>query len=474
MQQVEENSTVSPIWLKISKELKEKIPSQFYEGFFTNITPLTWDGKELVLGSNDKRIIQHVEKNYTKLLESSLQTCTGTKGKINFQELSRMETTPTDNMQKNFNKTTENFSAYSTSNNIPSTVTNEEKGKQMGTVQINPSYTFNRFIKGPSNEHALAAAMGVAENPTKYHNPLYLYGGVGLGKTHLMMAIGNEIARKYPWLKVSYFPAEIFQNTLVEAVQNKTLPYVRARYRDVDILLIDDIQFISQRAEFTQEEIFHLFNYLYQNNKHIVISGDRPPQQLSTLTDRLVSRFQSGLIVDIKPPNLETRMAILSTKAKEANLQLPHDVLRFIAGRISDQVRVLESALIKLEFVSKLEKRPVDLQMAKIALRDLPSKEVSNQISIEEIVRVVSQNFHVDEDEIKGNSRVENVALARHICMYVVKQLIPALSLSKIAAAFGKNDHTTVINADKKIREKMDQDEAFAVQIREIMESLRY
>lgn len=475
----EVSNDVTPIWEKIRNNLKEKMMPQFYNAFGSDIRPLDWNGKELIIGSNDGRVIQFIEQNYAPVIQNTLQNLTVADASVKFIEIEKQITEQEEDTEESFSVSKQNQSKGSSQKNNNKTMQEDisaydqvKSGTYPNTIKLNPDYSFNRFIKGPSNEHALAAAVGVAANPTTYHNPLYLYGGVGLGKTHLMMAIGNEVQMKFPWMNVLYTTAETFQNDLVEAVANKTLASLRTRYRKADILLLDDIQFISQRAEFTQEEIHHMFNYLYQNKKHIVISGDRAPQELSTLTDRLVSRFSSGLFVDIKPPNLETRMAILSSKATESNMEVPSDVLRFLAGRFNTQIRMLESALTKLRFVSEIEKRPIDLQMAKIALRDLPAENMSSQISIDEVIRVVSKTFHVDENEIKSNSRVEQVAMARHVCMYLTRKLIPSMSLSNIATAFGRNDHSTVIHADKKIKEKLDEDEALAVQIQELIDEL--
>ncbi|HRP68768.1 MAG TPA: chromosomal replication initiator protein DnaA, partial [Turneriella sp.] len=332
----------------------------------------------------------------------------------------------------------------------------------------------DRFIKGPSNEHAYAAAIAAAQKPNNYHNPLYIYGGVGLGKTHLMMAIGNYVAEAYPWMKIKYVPSEIFQSDLIDAMRDKNLPYFRTRYRSVDVFLLDDVQFISKNADFTQEEIFHTFNYFYQNKKQIVISADRPPQALPQLHDRLQTRFQQGLIVDVKSPNFETRMAIFKTKGHEAGIQIPPDVLKYLATRFTSQVRSMESAINTLLFTSRHEKRPIDLQMAKICLKALPQESGSNQITIEDILRVVSRTLHVDEALILGANRTEQVALARHVSMYLAKKLIQGATLSYIANAFGKRDHTTVMHAEQKVRELIDTDAALQMQIDEMLEELKF
>ncbi len=456
------------LWASIHDKLKKHIPRQFFKVFFGDLEPLSFKGNSLVLASADARVVAHIKQRYLPLINRYANEVS--EGKI----VVKVKTRPTDSKAE-----PKKDHKVKKPRTIPTQTTSEEgrdggSGAYPNTIILNPKYTFDRFVRGPSNEHAFAASFGAAQRPSEFHNPLYLYGGVGLGKTHLMMAIGNHIQDNFPWMNVQYTPAEIFQSDLVEAVATKTLPHFKAKYRNIDVLLFDDIQFISQRAEYTQEEIFHTFNYLYQNKKQIVISGDRPPQQLSTLTDRLVSRFQSGLIVDIKPPSLETRLAILKTKAEEIQLDIPYEVLKYVAVRITGQIRVLEAALIKLKFISELEKHPIDLQLTKLALRDLPNEKPGPQVSIDEILRVVSKHFGVEEAEVKGNSRVENIVMARHVCMYLTKKLLPSMSLAAIAEAFGRSDHTTVMHAEKKIKEMVDRDEAFRVQLQELHDELQF
>ncbi len=446
---------VFPAWENFLHSIKNSISSKFYDTFFSALAYGGMENGVLNISAPNEQIKNHLEKRYLTEMEQKGSEVFGYRIKIS---LSAPEEPKNDRPgEKSQNKGNFiNQSAYP------------------GEIKLNPKYTFDRFVKGPSNDHALAAAIGVSKKPGEYHNPMYLYGGVGLGKTHLLMAIGNQVIADMPFHKVMYVPAEIFQSDLVEAIQNNSMPHFKAKYRNVDVFLFDDIQFISQRAEATQEEIFHTFNYLYQNKKQVVISSDRPPHELKKLTDRLRSRFQSGLIVDIKPPNMETRQAILQAKVSEMKITVPPDVIKYIATNLSTQIRVLEAALAKLHFTSEVENHPIDLQMAKIALRDLPIEDTGSQVSIDEILRLVSKKFHVEEEEIKGNSRVETIVMARHICMYLAKKLIPSMSLLKIAQAFGKTDHTTVIHAEKKISEYMDSDEAIRVQILELEEELQF
>ncbi|MCB1199488.1 MAG: chromosomal replication initiator protein DnaA [Leptospiraceae bacterium] len=448
----EEKDAGVVLWHSIYEKLGSEIPSQFFTAFFERVKALGKKGNRLVLESESGQVITHIRHRYMELLRKIACEIAGDTIDVDLTEKSK---------EPNLVAPKENIRVQ------------DSQLKSMA-VTLNPNYTFERFVKGPTNEHALAAAMGAAANPSDFHNPLYIYGSVGLGKTHLMMALGNYVEANMSWLKVAYVPSESFQNELIYAFQNKSVHYFDARYKNVDVFLFDDIQLISNKADATQEKIFEIFNTLYQNRKQVVISGDRPPQSLSRLHDRLQSRFQSGLIVDIKQPNLETRLAILQARSEEMQLKIPFEALKFIAVKFTTQVRQLEAALIKLKFTSEYEKHPIDLQMAKLALRDMPGELEGPQVSIDEILRIVARTFHIDEKEIKGQSRVENIALARHTCMYLAKKLIPGMSLQQIAQAFGRTDHSTVIHAEKKITEYMDSDEGYAIQLQELMEDLQF
>ncbi len=445
----QENIDAAVIWQSVYDTLSRSIPANFFNIFFDSVKAKKYDGNQLLLSVENDKIVNHLRNRYLDKIEEAASHTAGKSVKIALlHEPGQVE------------PARESLTAAAPSD--------------LDKISINPKYTFDRFIRGPSNEHAYAAALSAAENPSDYHNPLYIYGNVGVGKTHLMMAIANQLIANKPSYHVKYSPAETFQNELYDAIARKSVNSLKARYRNIDVLLFDDIQFIAERANYIQEEIFHLFNFLYQQKKQIVISGDRPPQQLATLHDRLQSRFQSGLIVDIKAPNFETRLAILQRKASEMNLSVPMEVHKYLAARFTQHVRILEAALIKLQFTSQLEKHPIDLQMTKIALRDMPSETIGQQVSIDEILRVVSRTFHVNEDEIKGSSRVENIVLARHACMYLAKNLIPTMSLKGIAEAFGKTDHTTVMHAEKKMMELMDKDNSLRVQIEELSNELKF
>jgi chromosomal replication initiator protein len=320
-------------------------------------------------------------------------------------------------------------------------------------LNLNSRYTFNNFIVGSANRLAHAAALSVAERPGHAYNPLFLYGGVGLGKTHLMHAIGNAVSGKFPRKRILYATSEKFTNDFINSIREQKMEDFRSRYRRIDVLLIDDIQFLEGK-EGTQEEFFHTFNTLYNANKQIVISSDRPPKRLETLEDRMRTRFEWGLITDIQPPELETRIAILRKKAANDRMSAPDDVLEFIASRIERNIRELEGALIRVTAFASLNQQPVDLALAQVVLRDLIGNQNSNDVDAATIMAVTADYFSVSLDELCGPIKTKSVAGARQIAMYLCRELTD-LTLPKIGQTFGNRDHTTVMHATKKIKTEM-------------------
>lgn len=318
---------------------------------------------------------------------------------------------------------------------------------------FNARYTFDRFVVGSGNRFAHAAAKAVAERPARAYNPLFLYGGTGLGKTHLMQAIGQEILQRDPNATVVFISSENFTNQLIESIAKKSTMRFRGKYRKVDVLLIDDIHFIAGK-EATQEEFFHTFNGLFDMHKQIVISSDRQPKEIQGLEERLVSRFEWGLVTDIQPPDVETRMAILQNKASEENLVVPQEVLRYIATYITSNIRELEGALITVIAYGRLTEQPLTLPMAEEVLKDLIGRERIQPANIETIQRAVAEYFDVRISDLRGRSRQRQVAFPRQIAMFLCKTLIPSLSLNEVGEAFGGKDHTTVLYACQKIAEE--------------------
>lgn len=320
-----------------------------------------------------------------------------------------------------------------------------------------PKYTFDTFVIGNSNRFAHAASLAVAEAPAKAYNPLFIYGGVGLGKTHLMHAIGHYILQDNPNAKVVYVSSEKFTNELINSIKDDKNVEFRNRYRNVDVLLVDDIQFIAGK-ERTQEEFFHTFNTLHESNKQIIISSDRPPKEIPTLEDRLRSRFEWGLIADIQAPDFETRIAILKKKADVENLNITNDVMVYIANKIQSNIRELEGALIRVVAFSSLTNKEISVDLASEALKDIISNRNSKQITINLIQDVVSSYYNLRIDDFKSKRRTRNVAFPRQIAMYLARKLTD-LSLPKIGEEFGGRDHTTVIHAYEKINREVDEDD---------------
>lgn len=322
------------------------------------------------------------------------------------------------------------------------------------TSILNPKYTFESFVIGNSNRFPHAASLAVAEAPAKAYNPFFIYGGVGLGKTHLMHAIGHRILDNHPHLKVLYISTEKFTNDLINSIRDNSPEAFRQKYRSIDVLLIDDIQFLMKR-ERTQEEFFHTFNTLHEANKQIIISSDRPPKEIQTLEDRLRSRFEWGLITDIKPPDLETRIAILRKKALVENISVPNDVMVLIASRIENNIRELEGALIRVMAYASLNHLPINITTATDALKDLFPHGKPVQISIESIQLAVCQYFKLKMDDLLAKKRTRNVAYPRQIAMYLCREMTNS-SLPQIGQVFGGRDHTTVLHAHDKItRERL-------------------
>ena len=316
-------------------------------------------------------------------------------------------------------------------------------------AQLNPKYTFDTFVIGNSNRFAHAASLAVAEAPAQAYNPLFIYGGVGLGKTHLMHAIGHYILNQNPSTKVVYVSSEKFTNELINSIREYRNEEFRNKYRNVDVLLIDDIQFIAGK-EGTQEEFFHTFNALHESNKQIIISSDRPPKEIPTLEDRLRSRFEWGLIADIQPPDLETRIAILRKKANVENIKVNDDVMLYIASKIESNIRELEGALIRVVAYSSLTNSDITVELAEEALKDILSTNKVVEITVDSIKEIVSKNFKIKIEDFNSKKRTRAIAYPRQIAMYLTRELTD-LSLPKIGDEFGGRDHTTVIHAYDKI-----------------------
>ena len=350
-------------------------------------------------------------------------------------------------------------------------VATQSSSKTSEPSQLNPRYIFETFVIGASNRFAHAAAVAVAEAPAKAYNPLFIYGESGLGKTHLLHAIGAYAKELYGGVRVRYVSSEEFTNDFINSIRDDKASAFQRRYRDLDILLVDDIQFLENK-ERTQEEFFHTFNTLYNANKQIIISSDRPPKQLTTLEDRLRSRFEWGLITDIQPPELETRIAILRKKAAQDKLNAPDDVLEYIASKISTNIRELEGALIRVTAFASLNRQGVDLGLAEIVLKDLIPNDASSEVTAATIMAQTASYFSLTIDDLCGTSRSRVLVNARQIAMYLCRELTE-LSLPKIGQTFGGRDHTTVMHADRKIRQLMAERRSIYNQVTELTNRIK-
>ncbi|MHC6178269.1 chromosomal replication initiator protein DnaA [Clostridium sp. JNZ X4-2] len=434
------NAHPKEIWEKSLNIIKGEITEVSFNTWIKSITPVSIENDTFILSVPNDLTKGILSSKYTNLISNALKLITSKKYSIKFLVLSQSEEALTsDDKPKRYNK--------------KSVLINDE----MSTM-LNPKYTFDSFVIGNSNRFAHAASLAVAESPAKAYNPLFIYGGVGLGKTHLMHAIGHYVLDNDNKSKVTYVSSEKFTNELINSIKDDKNVEFRNKYRNVDVLLIDDIQFIAGK-ERTQEEFFHTFNALYEANKQIILSSDRPPKEIPTLEDRLRSRFEWGLIADIQPPDFETRMAILKKKADVEKLNIPNEVMVYIATKIKSNIRELEGALIRIVAFSSLTNKEISIDLAIEALKDIISSKQSKQVTVDLIQDVVANYYNLKVSDFKSARRTRNVAFPRQIAMYLCRKLTD-MSLPKIGEEFGGRDHTTVIHAYEKISSNLKQDES--------------
>lgn len=354
---------------------------------------------------------------------------------------------------------------------IPSPVGEQIHPARQNDTRLNPKYSFDNFVIGQSNRFAHAATVAVAEAPAKAYNPLFVYGESGLGKTHLMHAIGHYAMSLYPGIRVRYVSSEEFTNDFINSIANNRGSAFQARYRDIDILMIDDIQFLQGKAE-TQEAFFHTFNTLHDHNKQVVITSDLPPKALTGFEDRMRSRFEWGLITDVQAPDLETRIAILRKKALSEKLLIPDEVLEFIASKVSSNIRELEGTLIRVTAFASLNRTPVDMNLVQTVLKDVITLDEDNVISPVDIINTTAAYFKLSVDDLYGSSRSQAIATSRQIAMYLCRELTN-LSLPKIGQLFGGRDHTTVMYANKKIGDLMQERRSIYNQVTELTSRIK-
>ena len=410
------------LWEKIIERLKATVSETFFDSFFSKLEPVTLRETELILFTKLPFIKEVIDNNHRQKLESLAQDIAGKS--INITVITSLE-------------------------EIPAANKNEVQKEKLISSNLNPKNTFDSFVIGNSNRFAHAACVAVAESPAKAYNPLFIYGGVGLGKTHLMHAIGHYILNQNSNAKVLYLSTENFTNELINSIKDDKNEAFRNKYRNVDVLLVDDIQFIAGK-ESTQEEFFHTFNALHNASKQIIISSDRPPKEIPTLEDRLRSRFEMGLIADIQSPDYETRIAILRKKAQEENKHVPDEVTIHIAKNIKSNIRELEGALVRIFAYADLANKEITYELACEALKDIISGKVNKEINVDLIKEKVSQYYNIKISDFNLKKRTRDIAFPRQVAMYLSRELTD-LSLPKIGESFGGKDHTTVMHAHEKI-----------------------
>ncbi|NYF09297.1 chromosomal replication initiator protein [Leifsonia sp. AK011] len=354
---------------------------------------------------------------------------------------------------------------------IEPTIVSDARQSGRSDSRLNPKYNFDNFVIGGSNRFAHAAAVAVAEAPAKAYNPLFIYGDSGLGKTHLLHAIGHYAESLYPGIRVRYVSSEEFTNDFINSIANNRASVFQSRYREIDILLIDDIQFL-QGKDSTQEAFFHTFNTLHDHNKQVVITSDLPPKHLTGFEDRMRSRFEWGLITDVQAPDLETRIAILRKKAQSEKLQVSPDILEYMASKVSSNIRELEGTLIRVTAFASLNRQPVDMALVQTVLKDLITLDEDNVIAPVDIINHTAEYFKLTVDDLYGSSRSQAVATARQIAMYLCREMTN-LSLPKIGQLFGNRDHTTVMYANKKITELMKERRSIYNQVTELTSRIK-
>ena len=467
-------SVNSNVWGEILHSLRGRLNHQTLERWFGPIQFESLDsaGQVIRLRAPNQVVKDWVVSNYSKLLDESLNDLSLNGYSLGWEIGHSQDTDPASSSTMAFSEPAGEKTLTAT---VTDLATPNHSQNFNPTLQSEPSlssrYTYDSFVVGSCNQFAHAASMAVAEAPGRTYNPLYLYGGVGLGKTHLMHACGHAIKARNHHLKLCYISSEKFMNDLINAIRYDKTQSFREKYRSVDVLLIDDVQFMAGK-ERTQEEFFHTFNALYDQQKQIVISSDCPPREIPTLEERLHSRFEWGLIADLEPPDLETKIAILKRKADLMNVSIPDDVAMFIAGRVKSNVRELEGSLVRLIAISSLRGEPISKTLAQDAIRNFAKEEESGVVTIQQIQKLVASTYKLSVDELLSKNNARHISHPRQVAMYLCKHLTKH-SYPEIGRAFGGKHHTTVIHSVEKIESQVSSDETLQRLISEISESLQ-
>ncbi|SOC08076.1 chromosomal replication initiator protein DnaA [Ureibacillus xyleni] len=440
------------LWNNVLAQVEQKISKPSFETWLKSTKLLSYKGSNVTIAAPNSFARDWLENHYVHLIAGILSELTGEDLFIKFV------------VQKDQDSDSEDLP-------VPQVMQiNNNEHLEISPGMLNPKYTFDTFVIGSGNRFAHAASLAVAEAPAKAYNPFFIYGGVGLGKTHLMHAIGHYVLEHNPNAKVVYLSSEKFTNEFINSIRDNKAVDFRNKYRNVDVLLIDDIQFLAGK-ESTQEEFFHTFNTLHTESKQIVISSDRPPKEIPTLEDRLRSRFEWGLITDITPPDLETRIAILRKKAKADGLDIPNEVMHHIANQIDTNIRELEGALIRVVAFSSLVNRDITAELAAEALKDIIPNAKPRMISILDIQTAVGEHFQIKLEDFAAKKRTKSIAFPRQVAMYLSRELTD-FSLPKIGEEFGGRDHTTVIHAHEKIASMLKEDQQLQQDIKQIRSML--
>ena len=444
------------IWDRLTEKLSHSISESHMDMYIRQITPVRLEDDVIYCIVPSTKLCSAIQHNYFSLISALLNDITNNSNmrlelKVENQNILEV---PKENYKEN------------------SLFNNEEDKTKDGIFEsnINPKQRFETFVVGNSNRFATAAAQAVANNPGNVYNPLFIYGNSGLGKTHLMYAIGNAILETRPNAKVKYVTSETFTNEIINAIQNHTVKDFQEKYRTIDCLIIDDIQFLENK-ERTQEEFFHTFNALKESNKQIVISSDHHPQRMDKLEERLRSRFVNGLTVDIQPPDLETRIAIIRKKAEIEKIDMPNEVIQTIAVSIDNNIRMIEGAFNRIVAYASIMHLPIDMKVTETVLKDFATHSIQN-ITIEKIISHICKYYNLQNDDLIGKKRPKNIALPRQIAMYLSRRLTDA-SLPKIGSSFGGRDHTTVIHAYEKIEKMRKEDRSFDNLLQQFEEQIR-
>jgi len=448
------NKTPQELWEKTLEVIQKIIPENSFELWIKSAKAVSISENKFIIEVPNKFFIDWFKENIQEKIEKEISGLLGTAMILDY-----IVTDNLDNILKRAEQIIE-----------PIPVAAEES--VFLENQFNPKYTFEKFIVGNSNRLAQAAALAVAENPGKAYNPLFIYAKVGLGKTHLFHAIGQKMKQKYPTAKILYITCEKFANEMIDSMQKGRMPQFHQKYRSLDALLIDDIQFLG-RGEQIQEVFHHTFNSLYDAGKQIVLCADSAPKEIITLQDRLKSRFEWGLVADIEPPDLETRIAILKSKIIDERIHVPEDVILFIASQIKENIRSLEGALIKIVAHASLTGSQITVDRAHEIFKDIVKPEtVEFPVTIERIQKIIARNYHLDIKDLKSKKRTDAIAHPRQIAMYLARKFTE-LSTTDIGEEFGGRDHTTVLYSFDKIEKTMTKDAYFAAQINKIIQEIK-